>query len=377
MKSSGAITSKILYWNELRSLCAARGPCITITLPAYHHGIGAVPYSTNLQSAVHLAERTLVKDDPYQDTEPLLGPLRNLASEFESSAGDRAKVIFASPGIFDQYDLPAPSPLRAVVGPYFHLLPILGQLRAAQEFFILELNEEHLRVLHYYDNSCEEVSLPSGLSAQDSGEFRPPDHTLRDASPAGRALAAHSAVVFTTSTEREKGHERLHEFFRIVDRRLSKLLAGKPLLLSGASYEVDIYRSESTYQHLVEGSLDRDLHDLSLKDIARRASEFAQVQAGLLAEQQLRVLEEMSRTERRSFDLHRILEAAGQGRVAKLILAVPEAAPIDGNSISKPEDHEALLNAAAVLSIRHGAEIFVLRAEAPAGSRPVAAMFHY
>ena len=379
MESGTAINSSMLHWSDLKSLCAARGPCITISLPAFYHGAKALPYSTNLKSAVRIAEEALLKKGLPEDAKVLLPPLQTMAEELANTTSHRARIIFESPGVFRHSCLPDAVPFRTVVGPYFHILPILDQLCVARDFFILGLSEKHLRLLHYCDGQCEELPIPDELpkNAQDAGEFDPPDHTLRDASPAGRSPGVRSAVIFGTGSEREKGRGRLREFFRIIDCGLSKSLARKPLLLSGVDYEVDAYRAESTYAYLMEGALDRDLHDLPAGDVARRASEFARIQAGQYAERQLRLLKEMSRTERTSFNLDRIHQAAGEGRVEKLILAVPEEATIGGSTEFELEGRQALLNAAAVLSIRHGAEIFLLQTGTMARSSPLAAIFRY
>jgi len=107
-----------------------------------------------------------------------------------------------------------------------------------REFYILGLNEKHLRLLHYIDGECEEAQLPDAVpkSAEAAGAFDVPDHTLRDRSGAGQLSGSQSAVVFGTGPEREKAHERLYECLRLVDRGLSKAIGGQPLLLSGVGY---------------------------------------------------------------------------------------------------------------------------------------------
>ena len=338
MESDLPINSQMLHWSDLKSLCAAAGPCITISLPAYHHGSRALPYSANLKTAVRLAKEALHKQNLSEEAKALLPPLCTMAEQLEKGTAHRSLVIFDSPGIFGHSYLAAPVPFLTVVGPYFHILPVLDQICVCRDFFILGLSEKHLRLLHYSDGQCEELPIPAGLpkNVQDAGKFDPPDHTLRDASPAGRAPGSRSAVVFGTGSEREKSRERLHEFFRIIDNGLSKFLGRAPLLLSGVDYEVDAYRAESRYAYLMEGALDRDLHDLPAGDIACRASELARIQAGIQAERQLRLLEEMSRTERTSFDLDRIVEAAGEGRVEKLIMGVPEKRQSEALRSSNP-----------------------------------------
>jgi hypothetical protein len=369
----------MLYWSDLRLLCDSGGPCITITLPVYHPGAREFPFSTNLKSAVRVDEQVLIKKD-VPDAEILMAPLRALAKELELPTCGRARVIFDSPDVFRQFYLPGPVALRTVVGKYFHVLSFLDQLCVDRQFYILGLNEEHLRLLHYSDGECEEMPLPAELpkNAQVAGEFTAPDHMLRDASPAGQSGEMRSAVVFSTSTEREKAHVRLHEFFRLVDRGLSKVLGKEPLLLSGVGYEVAIYRQEAAYPYLMKGCLEGDLHDLSIRQIARRASEYTRSYAGRQAEHQLRLMEEMSRTERTPFDIHRIVKAAEEGRVAKLILRSTEETMLaDPMQEAECDSQVSLLNAPAVLSIRHGAEIFILPAGTTVHTRPGAAVFRY
>ena len=301
----------------------------------------------------------------------LLAPLRELAKKLEGSTSGRARIIFESPGVFRHFYLPGPVALRTVVGRHFHVLPFLDQLCIERQFYILGLNAEHLNLLHYNDGELKQVPLPEDLpnNAEVAGEFNAPDHTIRGESGAGPSSGTRTEVVFGISTEREKAHERLHEFFRLVDRGLSKAIGKQPLLLSGAGYEVAIYRREASYPFLMDGCLEGDLHNLPLSEIARRASEFARMQAGGHAQGQLRLLEEMSRTGRASFDIHHIVKAAEDGRVAKLILKLPEQA----ESVYQ----EMLVNTAAVLRIRSGAEIFVLPFGTMPHSSPVAAMFRY
>ncbi len=383
MASDETSTPKMLYWSDLRSLCASGGPCITITLPPYQYGArndarGSSP-STNLKSAVQLAERVLLKQNLPDNGEALLAPLHELAMELEMATSARARIIFSSPGVFRQFYLPLPALLRTVVGTYFHVLPLLDQLSVDRQFYILGLNEEHLRLLYCNDGEAEEVPLPDELTmkAQAAGKLYPPDHTVRGASPAGESLRLRSGVIFGIGTEREMTHERLRETFRLVDRGLSKVLGKQGLLLSGVDYEVAIYRREAVYPYLMEGFLEGDLHDLSVREMARRASEFARIQARQKAERQLRLLEEMS-TDRTTFDIHRILEAAGEGRVARLIVGLAEEAAFgDAKQEVESGSQEALLNAAAVLSIRHRAEIFALPAGTMGHSSPVAALIRY
>ena len=328
---------------------------------------------------MRIARQLLVNQNLPDDIEGLLAPILDLAEDPEMSAAGRDRVVFRSPDVFRWFDLPGPVPLRTVVGRYCHVLPLLNQLCADREFYILGLSEKNLRLLLYTDGECEELQLPDAVpeSAQAAGAFDAPDHMLRDRSAARRSRGSGSpAVVFGTGSEREKAHERLQEFFRLADQELAKVLRGQLLMLSGVGYEVAIYRRAAIYPHLMEGYLEGDLHELTTQEIARRAHAQARVQERRKAEEQLQQLREMTRTERISSGIHRVLKAAEEGRVAKLVLG--EEAQFGATSVElEPDSQENLLNAAAVLSIRDGAQIFLLPAKAMGPLAPVAALLLY
>jgi hypothetical protein len=185
-----------------------------------------------------------------------------------------------------------------------------------------------------------------------------------------------SSVPFGTGSEREKGNERLHHFFSLVDKGLSDALKGKPLLLSGARYEVASYRRAAVYPHLSPGDLEEDLHTMSVQEIAHLAYQSARMQSASKAEKQLQQLRELAGTQRVSSDIRQIVSAAEEGRIAKLFLA--EGAEFGATlEALESESSENLLNTAAVLSIRNGAEIFMLSPDTMGPEAPIAALFRY
>lgn len=368
----------MLYLKDLKPLCASPGPCITVMLPAFHPGAQALPYTTQLKAAARAAEAELLKQNSREEAEALLAPIRELAEDPEMSEGGKDTVIFRSSRLFRRFSLPEPVGARTVVGQYFHVVPFLGQLCAEREFYILGLSQKHVQLLHYLNGECQPVPLAPGVpkSVEEAGSFDAPDHMLRNRSAAGKSAGAMSGVPFGTGAEREKSNERLHHFFRLVDQSISAVLQGRPLLISGVSQEVAIYRRASAYPGLLEDHLEKDVHLLSEQEIARLAREIARVQPRRRAEKQLQQLRNMAGTERTSTDLRLIFSAAGEGRVAKLILS--EGAEYAATREALESDsQEDLLNAAAVLSIRNGSEVFLLPAETMAAEAPVAAMFRY
>lgn len=372
------LSAQTLAWQDLKSLCASPSPCMTITLPAFHQGAQTLSYAIQLKQALRNVQQELFKQTFFDDAERLIAPLRKLIGTPEMNQSGCDMAIFRSPAVLLRFDLPAPVQFRSVVGRYFHVLPFLHQLSADREFYILELNQKHLHLLHYLDRACHEVPLPSALpeSVEQDGAFDAPDHTLRNRSAAGTSNGSMSAVSFGTGSEREKGSERLHHFFKSVDDGLSALLKGQPLLLSGARHEVAIYRRASTYSGLLESDIEKDLHSLPPDEVARLARTSLQHQSRREANHQLQQLRELAGSARISTGVRPVLKAASEGRVAKLILA-EEADFAATREALESDSQEDLLNAAAVLSIRNGGQVFTLPAEAMGPEAPVAAILRY
>ncbi len=372
------LSAVTLTWKDLKSLCASPSPCVTITLPAYHQGAQTLPYATQLKQALRTVQQELFKQTFFDDAERLIEPLRRWIGTPELNQSGRDMVIFRSPSLLLRFHLPAPVQFRSVVGRYVHVAPFLHQLSADREFYILELNQKHIRLLHFLDGACADVPLPSSLpeSVEQDGAFDAPDHSLRNRSSAGTSNGSMSGVSFGTGSEREKSSERLHHFFKSVDDGLSAFLKGQPLLLSGTKQEVAIYRRAASYAVLLESDLEKDLHNLAPDEVARLAQKSLQHQSRRKVDHELQKLRELAGSGRISTGVRPVLKAASEGRVAKLILAdqVEFAATREALESDSQED---LLNAAAVLTIRHGGEVFTLPAEAMGSEAPVAAILRY
>jgi hypothetical protein len=216
--------------------------------------------------------------------------------------------------------------------------------------------------------------LPENV--EQDGAFDAPDHTLRNRSSAGTSTGAMTAVSFGTGSEREKSSQRLHHFFKSVDEGLVTVLRGQPLLLSGASHEVAIYRRAATYVGLLETGIEKDLHSLAPDELALVAHESLRRQSRREAERQLRQLRELAGSGRIATGVRPVLKAASEGRVAKLILAEDTEFAATREALES-DSSEDLLNAAAVLSIRNGGDVFTLPADSMGAEAPVAAILRY
>ena len=372
MTPTASVTYKVLGMKELMPLCASKGPCITITLSAFRPGVQS-PYRARLKAAVRLAGQELARQGAGGQIDDLLAPLADLANDPEMEAGGRDMVIFRSPGIFERFAMPGTVRERVVVARYFHITPFLKHLLPQREFHILAISRKHLRLLRFIDSTCHDVPLPPGIprNVQEAGAFDAPDHALRNRSSAGKSSGAMSAVSFGTGSEREKTHERIQQFFKLVDRGLTEMLQGLPLMLAGVDYEVAIYRRVAKYPHIMHDRLAGDPQILTLHDLGRLAAGIAEAESQQLAGAALERHREKAGNGRTSTEPWQIVAAASEGRVAELILAEGAEMP------DPPESMQDILNAASILTLASGGKVFMLSPDRMGREAPIAALYRY
>ena len=286
-------TAESLRKEIVPDLIHTAGPCITLLLPPYRPGEPSEPAAallkTDLQAAAHqLAARKV--------PEPLIGellePLRQLSHEEESLTGTGfGRVIFRSPGLFRQFELPvAPSPAQAcTVGGCFWIRPILASVALPSTVYVLEVTKKAAALLACSFTGVAKIELPEGTpkTLDEALGFKAPDHDLINRSAAGPSTGAMQGVQFGTGSGRETQHAHLHDFYRMIDRGVSELLRWNkaPLVLAGVDEDVNIYRAVSTYSNLLEQGIHgspgaqmtpaqilRQAHDIALFAIERRAA---------------------------------------------------------------------------------------------------------
>lgn len=189
MMRARVLPTEILRWDDLKPLCESPGPCITITLPAFHQGARALPSATQLKASARTAhEELLLKQIPLEEVEALMDPILEL--EEDPRWGTRHCDFPFAYGV--------PTILSARVsrrpdggGRYFHVVSFLDRLCTDREFYILGLNQKHIRLLHYLDGDCEEVPLPAAIpkNVEEAGAFDSPITCFATARPPANRAA--------------------------------------------------------------------------------------------------------------------------------------------------------------------------------------------
>jgi len=383
-------TAEPLRKEIVPDLVHTAGPCITLLLPPYRPGEPSEPAAALLKTDLQAAARQLAAR---KVPEPLIGellePLRQLSHEEESLAGTGfGRIIFRSPGLFRQFQLPVPaSPAQAcTVGACFSIRPILASLALPSTVYVLEVTKKAATLLACGFTGVTPVELPEGTpkTLDEALGFKAPDHDLINRSAAGPSTGAMQGVKFGTGSGRERKHAHLRDFYEAVDRGVSELLHWNkaPLVLAGVDEDVNIYRNVSTYSNLLEQDLHgspgtqmtpaqilRQAHDISLFAIERRAA--AEMEAS----------KERLAPSRFSTNLDDILRAAVEGRVSHLYLDANAqcVGNFDGKIFGGAFNWhgEDLLNIAAVETLLRGGAVHSLPTHLMSGGSLAAAAFRY
>jgi hypothetical protein len=216
-----------------------------------------------------------------------------------------------------------------------------------------------------------------------------PDHVPETRISAGPSAGASKGVLFGTSPDlaEDKG-EYLAHFYRQVDRGLNATLrdTAERVVLAGVEYELSLYRSISSYAHLVADGIHGAPNSLKGGELHARALEVLQ-QAyrneidNFVAEYNHLVGSGGRATNR----LKEIVAAAHDGRVNRLLISdsmeqtgvMNQATHDVKGSEQRDGKHYDLLNDAAVQTFLHAGQVFAApNSKLPNGS-PIAAIFRY
>lgn len=371
----------LLSRDSLQEICASRGPFVTVFLPARHPGAADLPRAERVRAVLRDATDELTRRRFQEPIDQLLRPLRELVENSAELAGGSDSVIFASPELFRHFALDAPTAERLIVASHPYITPALSDVVLQREFYVLGIAKKLLRLCRWSDGRCIEIAMPAGLptSFEDTLVFETPDHDLQSRSAPGSSSQA-GATRFGTGSERDMVHDRLHQYFQIVDRTLTHFLKNAPLVLVGIAQELAAYRSVARYPHLLFAKRISPAH-LSAAELGQYGEEAVLENKRADAEKVLADIRQSHHRDHVATGIREVLQAAHEGRVHKLLLErnakhdglLGPSFPVDSSRIEGEQD---LINATAVETIRGHGEVYVLE-PGQLGSCPVAALLRY
>lgn len=213
-----------------------------------------------------------------------------------------------------------------------------------------------------------------------------PDHTTDNMGTGGPSTGHMKGVMFTTSSEREDKGEYLAHFFRQIDRGVQETLRGKsePVVPAGVDYEVALYRTVNTYPNLSEQCVHGAPNGLKAGEMHARALQ------GMSRAYEKKVDELLAEYNHKagggaSNRLKDVITAAHDGRVLTLLISdslettgvFDEAThSVKGRQTGTAED-EDLVNDAAVQTILHAGQVYVVPNGKMPNGAPIAGIYRF
>ena len=370
---------------DLKELANAEGPCLTITVPIQPAENTTRQDYMRLKSAAQSAE-TILTDrgmDPRQVRE-FLDPMTQIeGSAWGTEFG--SLVVFRSPQIFRYFQVRAELKDAAIVADHFQITPFVKALQEEERhFFVLALSQKRTRLLRCTYRHSEE--LPFGPETPTSLEEWLTTRSPQASAERSRGEQQESGEGFgnfTSQSDRDNMDPHIANFFHQVNAAVYELLRGEtsPLVMAGVEYEARIYREVNTYPHLAEGYAQGSPDSLRGPELHRRALELAEVSFQEPMQKALQSLERLGGSERVAFKPAAVLEAAASGRVAHLFLADGAQHPGGWDRgmlrVTSEGEGEDLLNIAALQTLAHAGEIWIMPPEQVPNGGPVAALLRY
>jgi len=331
------------------------------------------------------AERQLATRSP-RSAEPseLLAPARQFIEREKLTLQSRKGLaLFIARNQFRHYDLLESVPEGIDIGRQFFVRPLLPLL-SNDHFFLLALSQDRVRLFEGSSLEFKELKV-EGVRENLRQDFVEQsferERQFHSASP---AIMGKQSAVFHGPHLQQK--DRILHFFRDMDKGISATLKGQaaPLVLAAVHYLIPIYQKVNSYPHLIEGGI------LGNPDYQAEDSLYAAARKILLEhanpdrQSALKMYSENVKTRLTSSNLREVIGAAEQGRVRFLLLL--EGAEQWGAFVAPDNVHvhtareigdDELLNLAAILTLRHRGQVFVVAPESLPEAAPLAAVYRF
>ncbi len=295
-------------------------------------------------------------------------------------------ALFCSDQGLRQIWLPVMMPELVVVGAHCHLKPLMPLLQGDGDFYLLELTQ-HGVLLHAGSRfGLRPIDLPGAPDSIEAalgvidGEHRAEVRTLHG--------SVHGASVYSGNVGDEDAKERIKQYFRRIDASVCGLLHAQraPLVTAGVGYLLPLYWDVNRYPFLIQAGISNNTDLVKVQTLHDRAWEMVAPHFSKADDEARERYGQLRSSDRASDDLATILRAVHQGRVEDLFIASDSERWGTYDALSdKLREHEPraahdsdLLNTALIQALATRVRTQVVpRAQMPAGSSDVAAVFRY
>ncbi|MBE0480135.1 MAG: hypothetical protein IBX68_04065 [Dehalococcoidia bacterium] len=382
---------EIMRREDLQVLFERRdGPAVSIYLPTHRKGAieeDRIRFKNSLREAEGRLEEFGVRSTIAKD---ILQPARRLMPDdyFWQHQGD-GLAVFASPEIFQYFRLPTHFSELVAVSERFHIKPLLPLFTADGLFYVLALSQNKIRLLQCYRDMLRPVILDNVPQSLDEAlAFDDPQRQLQFHSRTGDARGSRRAAIFHGhGSGKDDAKTDIQRYLQIVNRGLHEVLRQEqaPLVIAAVDYLHPIYRSASSYRHLMAGGIEGNPDIASDESLHREAWNIVMpyFQRGLM--EALRTFGEAEAAGLGTTDIKESVVASFEGRVSTLIVALgaqqwgifePDNHDVYLHEASRP-GNEDLLDFAVFHTVIKGGTVHAVDPDSVPGSSTIAAILRF
>jgi hypothetical protein len=297
-------------------------------------------------------------------------------------------AIFLTWDTFYHYQLPLTVAEVVVVGPRFHLKPLLPLQMEEELFYLLALSQNAVQLYQGTSHGLTELALenaPKNLA--ETLQYDEFERQLQYHSTASGGRGHLSAVFHGHSATGIEIDQELERYCRQIDQGVSSLLKEEnaPLVIACVESLFSVYRTINHYPYLYEQVLAGNADRQSPQELHHQAWQLLQPyrQAKLAAA--IARYDELGARRRAAHQLEEILPAAFRGQVEQLFVAVDQQRwgrfDPDKAVVAYCEAAEAgadeLLDLAAYQTLRHGGAVYAVESARVPERKGIAAIFRY
>jgi hypothetical protein len=349
----------------LHDLARADGICVSVYAPIGSLGRdrleNPIRWKNRLEEARRLLEGTGMRGT---DAERMLAPAASLPKDPDLPKKGAGLAVFAAPNRFETVFTPFDVPELVVVGPRFHIRPLIPLLDD-HRVYVLALDENSARLLEVTASAVHEIEVPDMPRSRD--EALGPEYSEKQRQMHSVGPREHLGSVSHGAGDRGADEKNKNlRYCQAVDRALLAHFGSSqpPLILACEEMLQGIYRNASRYPRIeadaIEGSPARMPDDV-LAERARRILFQLKEDRVREALSRFEELEPQGKTIRGVEAVIRAAEAGGVDRLFTEKDAVIWGLVDDeGNPRTLPSQEpgaEDLLNRAAIETLLRGGEV--------------------
>ncbi len=377
----------MLTKNDLQELGRTEGDVLaSIYLPTHRRAVDAKGDPIRLKNALSEAvERGAERGVERKHMQALLAPAEQLlGDEWFWQHQDEGLALFLDSHGMRDFRLAHPVDDLVIVDRRFCLRPLLPAVRAGDQYYVLALSQNRVRLVRCSRTGGRELDLrdiPGSLA--DAVGYDVEQESLQFHSGAPRGGGGRPAAIFHGhGGAADSGKVELAKFLRRVDDGIVKLLGAMeaPLVIAAVKFEATAYREGSRYGALAARDLEGNPDRLSARELAEATWPLVEAQLDTTHREALAAVEAGLAAGRVVTDIETALRDLRAGRIGTLLVrtGVPlwgshdeATGAVEQHERRQPNDDD-LLDLCVAGALQTGATVQAVPASAMPGGGPLA-----